>query len=344
MKTFIKFNSVKNYKFFIDNVDDKHRFIFIDVGAMGGIPLKWSGMMGAMKVIAFEPDLREFYKLKSNDKIKYLNYVLHDKSEDLKYYITAGHGNSSIFKPNVDILSQYDDEERFQVIKESVISSTRVRNLDSIIEEDDLADIDFIKIDTQGSELNILKGAQKKVIPKILGIQIEVEFIEMYKNQPVFRDVDEFMDKNGLQLMDLRRFYWKRKDFCNYNGKGQLIFGDALYFKKLNVLFQGLSEINDKLYGRSKIFKSILTCLVYKMFDYAVSIANLGLRLKYFNKDECESVISEIQKYSAKGNFLDFCLNFKLYDMISLILKKVKSRSYSKWAHSDREIGNVKDI
>jgi len=333
----------KGIRYFIDKIDDKHPFTFIDVGAMGGIPLKWNKILNAMRIIAFEPDVREFYKLKNSENIRYLNYALHNKSEDLKYYLAKGSGKSSIFRPNIELLSQYENVQRYQVIKEDNILARRVKNLDAIVEEESILDADFIKLDTQGSELLILQGGQEKLVPKIFGIQTEVEFIQMYENQPLFRHIDEFMNDRGFQLIDIRRQYWKRKDYYNYSGKGQLVFGDALYFKKINVFYQELSDIQDEPYVRSKIFKVILTCMVYKIFDYAVAVAKNGLESGYFTDNEYEKVISEIKRYSLKGIPMYFHLNMRLYNMISTILQKFKPRSYLGWADGDREIGNIKD-
>lgn len=330
--------------YFIDKIDDKYPFTYVDVGAMGGIPLKWGCILDAMKVIAFEPDQREFDKLKSNNNINYMNYALHNRSEDLKYYITKGAGKSSVLKPNVDVISQYEDDDRFRVIHEEIIPSTRVRNLDSVIEENYIQDVDFIKLDTQGSELLILQGGQRKLMPMIFGAQIEVEFVEMYKQQALFRNIDDFMDNEGFSLIDLRRAYWKRRDYYNYRGKGQLIFGDALYFKKINLFCQELSGMQDKSCGKSKIFKSILICMVYKMFDYAVAVMKVGLDLGYLNKIEYEKGISEIQRDSFKGIFLNSYIYARIYSKINSLLQKYKPRSYLGWADGDREIGNIKDI
>ena len=330
--------------YFNEKKDDKYPFTYIDIGAMGGIPLKWSCMLDIMNVIAFEPDQREFDKLKSDNNIRYLNHALNNRSEDLKYYITKGAGKSSILKPNVDLVSQYEDDERFQVIQEKIISSTRVKNLDSIIEENVIQDVDFIKLDTQGSELSILQGGQTKLMSMIFGAQIEVEFVEMYKQQPLFRNIDDFMDNEGFSLIDLRRQYWKRRDYYNYRGKGQLIFGDALYFKKISLFRKELSGMQDKSHGKSKIFKSILICMVYKMFDYAVAVTKVGLDLGYLNNIECEKAISEIKRDSLKGTFLNSRIYAMIHNRISSLLQKYKPRSYLGWADGDREIGNIKDI
>ena len=54
---------------------------------------------------------------------------------------------------------------------------------------------DLIKLDTQGSELDILKSLSSKQLDEVIYIEIEAEFIELYKNQPLFRDIDLYLSK-----------------------------------------------------------------------------------------------------------------------------------------------------
>ena len=53
---------------------------------------------------------------------------------------------------------------------------------------------DFIKLDTQGSELEILKGS-KKNLNECIGLEVEVEFQKMYENQNLFNEVFDFLKK-----------------------------------------------------------------------------------------------------------------------------------------------------
>lgn len=331
-------------EYFLNKIESKYDLVFLDVGAKGGIPLKWNRLKERMKIIAFEPDLREFSKLKSNNTIRYLNCALNDKTQDLKLYITKETGKTSTLIPNTDLLAQFEDSQRFHVIKEENIPAERVKNLNSLIKENEIPDIDFIKLDTQGSELKILQGAGNVFFGSIFGTQIEVEFIEMYKNQPVFRAVDEFMTGKGFQLIDLRRHYWKRRVYYNYPGKGQLIFGDALYFKKVDSIFQELSDTNNKSYARAKIFKAILICLIYKIFDYAFLLAKSGFEYNYLTNEEYKEAAIEIRRESRKPLYSVFHLNARVYNALSSVLKKIRPMSYLGWADSDNEIGNIKDI
>ncbi|MFC1646292.1 FkbM family methyltransferase [Candidatus Omnitrophota bacterium] len=332
-----------DYKCFIKNIESSNRLTLIDVGAAGGIPSKWNYLIKELNVIAFEPDPREFKKLKGCDNIKYLNYALYKHSQDLTYYVTNHAGKSSLLKPNFKVLQEYEDVDRFRIVKEKTIPASFVKSIDTVILENSLSDIDFIKLDTQGSDLDILKGGQKKLIPKIFGAQIEVEFIEMYEGQPIFRDIDEFMRGNGFALMDIRRHYWKRKDFYDFRGKGQLIFADVLYLKDLEQLHRELSEINDNSYKKSKIFKNILICLVYKIFDYAIAVAKTGRQLKCLSEDEYLETVKNIKQFSSKSLLSKIYLPRSIYKILFSVLQKIGPRSFCGWADADSNIGNIND-
>lgn len=330
------------FKKIIDMLDKRHPFVYIDIGAMGGIQRKWLPFADHMQTIGFEPDPREFKNLVDTGHMRYFNYALDKRSEDLAYYITKGHGKSSVFKPNIDLLSDFEDVERFDVVGEEIVPAARVKALDFLMKENLVNDADFIKIDTQGSELRIMEGAGA-ILRKIFGAQIEVEFVEMYKGQPLFRDVDGYLDSKGFALMDIKRHYWKRKDFYKYRGKGQLIFGDALYFKKIDIFCGEIcaGSSGDPVYAKAKILKGVLICVVYKMFDYALSLAKSGLLHGRIDKDEHARISGLIKKCAQKG--IPSRINlWKVYGALNSLLQKFKPASG--WAEADGFIGNVEDV
>ena len=62
-----------------------------------------------------------------------------------------------------------------------------------------LSHIDFLKIDTQGSEYEILEGAIN-TLPNIRHIKCEAEFTEWYKGQRLAKDVISFLKSKGFEL------------------------------------------------------------------------------------------------------------------------------------------------
>ncbi|MBF0473860.1 MAG: FkbM family methyltransferase, partial [Nitrospirae bacterium] len=179
-------------------------------------------------------------------------------------------------------------------------------SLDNFIIKHSINDVDFIKMDTQGTELSILKGCTENALKMTIGLKLEVSFIEIYENTALFRDVDGFLYDNGFRLMDILRVYWKLKDYYDYIGKGQLTGGDALYFKDIDIFYKELSELDKNQYNKNfyvnKIYKGILLFVFYNMFDYAFTITKKGFELGYLTNIEFENISKEIKNLSKCGS------------------------------------------
>src|SRR5581483_5148968 len=87
----------------------------------------------------------------------------------------------------------------------------------------------------------------------VVGLEIEVEFLPLYHDQPLFADVDAYVRSFGFELFELRPTQW------NYGAtpspsRGQLAFADALYLRSGENLAarqrQSLIAIAN-LYGRA---------------------------------------------------------------------------------------------
>lgn len=61
---------------------------------------------------------------------------------------------------------------------------------------------DLIKIDTQGSELDIITGG-KILCGKAKGILLEVSLTQYNENSPLYNQVIEFMDDFGFKAVDI---------------------------------------------------------------------------------------------------------------------------------------------
>lgn len=91
---------------------------------------------------------------------------------------------SSLFPVNKEVSSLFTQlPEILETVKETPVETIRLDD----IEEIDGADALFI--DVQGSELDVITHA-KRVMKDVLVVHTEVEFIELYKGQPLFSDLD----------------------------------------------------------------------------------------------------------------------------------------------------------
>ena len=157
---------------------------------------------------------------------------------------------SSVYEPNRSFLDKFPKAERFDVNDTFKCSAKR---LDQI----ELKGPYFIKMDIQGGELEVLKGASS-TLKKNLGMEIEVELLAMYKNQPLFGEIVDYLTKFYLEFIDFvgtRR--WLRDEHADI---GQFIFADALFLKSPEIVNLG-SYSNDDKVNYLKIL------LLYRRFD-----------------------------------------------------------------------------
>jgi FkbM family methyltransferase len=256
-------------------VYQQHPLVLVDVGARGGLKRNWSAAEPHLRLLGFEPDEREFSRLaesaRGQEKSKaYFHVALHNRSGPISLHIAQDRGLSSIFEPNRAFLDTFPEADRFDTTD---VQQVEADALDNQLRAHNVTDIDFIKADTQGSELFVLQGAREALAASAVGVEVEVEFTPIYTNQPLFADVDTYMRGLGYLLFDLRPCYWKRAVGRAAGGAyGQIIWADALYLKSVPALMAAVATLPAEVRA-SKALRAISVALLYGYYDYALEIA-----------------------------------------------------------------------
>lgn len=97
---------------------------------------------------------------------------------------------SPLYPPNEELLSL------FQHMVLPVVGHSEVRTV-RLADLDDLNDCDFLKLDVQGAELDVMRGAEH-VLSHAVVVHTEIEFIPICRNQPRFGNVDVELRKHGF--------------------------------------------------------------------------------------------------------------------------------------------------
>jgi len=157
----------------------------------------------------FEPrDDNELSKVSIKDNVNVYPFALSDFSGNATLNITKKKSCSSFLEPNIELLKklQPKDWQRFEVQNRVEV---RVERLDNLLDSDII--IDLLIIDTQGSELSILKGAGE-LLYKTKKIICEAEFLQLYEGQPLFKDIEDYLIEYGfVHEAYVRKVHWNEK-------------------------------------------------------------------------------------------------------------------------------------
>lgn len=227
-----------------------------DVGAAGDIEPRWRPFAKHLHYVGFEPDERSRKELllkKSKENCKTYTIIpkaVWNATTELTLHFCSKPQVSSVYEPNFEFLRNFPDVERFDIVSKERVS---VVPMDSL----QLKDPDFMKFDIQGGELRALEGAQS-LLKNAVGLELEVEFVSLYVDQPLFGDICELLSQNGFEFVDFVNLVrWHRQ---GPTGTGQCVWGDALFLRTPEKIdFSNISI--DKL---SAYFGIIV---IYRRFD-----------------------------------------------------------------------------
>jgi len=172
----------------------------VDVGAARGVPPHWRPFLGYLRVHAFEPDRAECERLaaSSHPNISWHATALAREKGTRQLHVLATPTGSSLLPLDETFASLYGYPEYHRVV-DSV--DVECESLSTVIPDTRPA---LVKLDTQGSELEILDGLSSEQLDAILAVELEAEFHTAYAGQPLFPDVHRFMIDRGFDLFDLR--------------------------------------------------------------------------------------------------------------------------------------------
>jgi FkbM family methyltransferase len=196
----------------------------VDVGANAGqfaSSIRDEGYEG--RIYSFEPSSSAYTKLrKKADKVagwEAFQVALGSEKKKDKLKVTSGDKFSSLHSSNSyasHIFGKWIDTKNEEEVT--------VRRLDNVLGHISSNERLFLKIDTQGHDLEVFRGATN-IIDKVVCLQSELAMKPLYENMPLWREVIEDYKKHGFYLSDL---YPVSKD----PDTNELIEADGVFVKK----------------------------------------------------------------------------------------------------------------
>ncbi len=207
-----------DYKWF----QERNIATVLDIGAnIGQFAEMIHQILPIATIHSFEPLPEQFIVLqKLTKKIQLLRcYQFAVGSENTEMEINANEFSaSSSLLPMTELHTS-----SFPFTKNSAVQKVQVRTLDSLMPEIKLQKNILFKIDVQGFELEVLKGAVR-LLEEVNIIIVETTFREFYQGQPLFDDIYKFLTKKMF-------FYHGNFDQINSTINGAVLYSDAIFFK-----------------------------------------------------------------------------------------------------------------
>ncbi len=312
----------------------------LDIGARAAKVGNWAVFGQGLRYLGFEPDEKECTRL--NEEVaqkkvsweeRYFPLALGKNNEKRIFYNTEKPQCSSLLEPNPAPL------EGFSVVDYLTIKNTNEVNTNTLDQWANMyfiPSVDFIKIDTQGAELEILQGG-RELVDSVLGLEIEVEFLDVYKNQPLFGDIDAWIRSKGFILFDISKIFGKRLTVSQeFQSNGQLVWGDALYFRDVNYIFNKSQNAESYV---NILLKLAAIADLYGIPDYSLYVLektveryskHLGNEIQVINKmkSDVKTLLdkSNLPKNGTTYSVAEYSFMSKFFHFLSILSPKISKK------------------
>lgn len=180
----------------------------LDVGAnRGQFALMARKMWPKSDIICFEPlpePSRLLTELFSGSNVKVLQTALSDKAGVMQMYVTESDDSSSLLQIGIN------QQRISHTIVNHVENAVAVDTLDNVLADVSIPEGALLKIDVQGTEENVLRGASAS-LAKLTWVYVECSYIELYIGQSLASGIVLLMDQNGFELSGVFNQAFDRK-------------------------------------------------------------------------------------------------------------------------------------
>lgn len=187
--------------------------VLLDLGASAGLPAKWKALTPYSICIAFDADKRagDVAEGGSADYRKLLvldDVVTSTHESEVDFYLTRFPFCSSTLPPDMAELEHWAFRPLFEVQEKVRVKALR---LEQALVDAGLDRIDWIKIDTQGTDLRLFRSLPARIRNRVLAAEFEPGIVGVYENDDKLWEVMRFFSgtdfyMSGLEIRGTQRF------------------------------------------------------------------------------------------------------------------------------------------
>jgi FkbM family methyltransferase len=295
------------------------RFVILDGGARDALAdPRWQAFEpGRARLYGFEPDDKETISLNAEVREKGLDFhyfsgALWSEPTELTFYENKASGGGSFYPQNTALTERWKFENTAELFLARDIfyptgtAKWKMTSVDAwAAAQEGRIDIDFLKLNVQGAELEILKGASS-IIDSAIGLMVEVSFVESYKERPFFADIDKWLRDHDFTFFDLIGHHYMGRANSPITARhlpglyglyGQLIEGHGIYLRDpIDMQRKGL-EIGR--FSKNKLLKLAAFSELFGQAEYAFELL-LWVASELEMRGDAESA-AQVRKVAAEA-------------------------------------------
>jgi FkbM family methyltransferase len=233
-----------------------------------------------------------------SEKFQLVSEAFSDQVGEQTLYLTNVRTGSTLLK--VDDRSEgmaHLSKNYFYPLTETKIKTT---TLDQFAGDQALLP-DAIKVDVQGAEFKVLKGAQAKALKNCLCLDFEVGLVRLYHDQAPFSEVFDFLESQGFSMFDVRvsrSFVGKDGDPHHYLQieKGSFEYQglsarswelDCVFFKKASIVLESRN--------REQVIKLVSLYCAYNFYGEAMDLIERAQVSGVLATEEAKSLLVSVR-------------------------------------------------
>ncbi len=197
--------------------------VLVDVGAARGeVAAELNTLYGLTRAVLIEANAKQLEHVKDRklaEQVDVFVCAAGRTAHTATFNILQSVDSSSLLPPKVKAAEAAFPGFGFEAAAKVTV---QVRPLDDIVRECRLERIDLLKVDVQGAELEVFRGAGE-TLKRTRFIHSEIAFTSLYEGQPVFHEVYEYLRKD-FELLGLSGVVCDRQ--------GNPIQGDATFVNR----------------------------------------------------------------------------------------------------------------
>jgi FkbM family methyltransferase len=245
----------------------KRSLLVADVGAAEGPEDRWLGVKHLTRFLTFEPNPRS--ETSQDDRTVCLPIGLWSSKTRKTLHLTEHPDSASLYPANEEVFRDF-------LVKDGMATAGTLEialdTLDNVLVAHPELTPDFLKIDAEGADLEVLRGGVGTLERSVMGLRIETSLLELRQGAPSLWEMDAFLRERGFCLFHLGRVHWIRNNgLLGFTSQPQLIWGDAVYFLTRERLMARLVTLRSQERDAA-LARFVLMLLCHGVHDYAVEV------------------------------------------------------------------------